>query len=371
MLVAPVDYRNIEKPQGLNVYQRAEEEFQLKKQLAKAQIAEALKKDEQKNLPQGYRYNSQTGQAELIPGIDPSFGKRADPYGMPMAVFNPQTGQMQYASKGEAASGSYMPAPPTGYRYNTAGGLVSTQTSPRDQSRIDVYEKSGQAASSVESLANEASNILSRYETSKAAPIIGTFGQFKNAIGLADQETKSRVTDFESLDKISKQLGVEALQQFGGNDTDKELQVAIQTNIDPSATVESNMNTIRRKLVAAKILQQKPIFAEEWLNKNGSLSNSVDPVTGETFSKAWLRTQRELRGEILGGAAPQPINPYQNVLDPEGVYQPSAPVNIMRDGETPQISQELINTARKAPDGNWYVSDPNRPGKFLQVQGIE
>lgn len=37
MLVAPVDYRNIEKPQGLNVYQRAEEEFQLKKAMAMAE----------------------------------------------------------------------------------------------------------------------------------------------------------------------------------------------------------------------------------------------------------------------------------------------------------------------------------------------
>lgn len=44
MLVAPVDYKNIEKPQGYNAYQRAEEEFQLKKALAQAQIADTIKK---------------------------------------------------------------------------------------------------------------------------------------------------------------------------------------------------------------------------------------------------------------------------------------------------------------------------------------
>jgi hypothetical protein len=31
-------------------------------------------------------------------------------------------------------------------------------------------------------------------------------------------------------------------------------------------------------------------------------------------------------------------------------------------GETPPVPN-----ARKAPDGNWYIDDPNRPGKYLKV----
>jgi hypothetical protein len=27
-----------------------------------------------------------------------------------------------------------------------------------------------------------------------------------------------------------------------------------------------------------------------------------------------------------------------------------------------------VDGARKAPDGNWYLADPKRPGKYLQVQ---
>lgn len=34
-----------------------------------------------------------------------------------------------------------------------------------------------------------------------------------------------------------------------------------------------------------------------------------------------------------------------------------------RDPEPP-----LVNGMRQAPDGKWYIPDPKRPGKWLQVQ---
>jgi hypothetical protein len=33
-----------------------------------------------------------------------------------------------------------------------------------------------------------------------------------------------------------------------------------------------------------------------------------------------------------------------------------------------QEEQPPLEGARKAPDGNWYVADPEREGKWLQVQ---
>jgi hypothetical protein len=69
-----------------------------------------------------------------------------------------------------------------------------------------------------------------------------------------------------------------------------------------------------RKILGAQILQQKPIFTEEWLNKTGSLS-APDPATGETFSRAWMKTQKQLWNEGIsniggsGGESPSGIAP--------------------------------------------------------------
>lgn len=76
----------------------------------------------QPKLPQGYRMNPETGEAELIPGIDPSFAKRGDPFGM-MPVFNPTTGQMEFVPKSAIAGGGYQPpgAAPNETQKTTAG----------------------------------------------------------------------------------------------------------------------------------------------------------------------------------------------------------------------------------------------------------
>lgn len=74
------------------------------------------------DLPQGYRMNPMTGQAELIPGVDPSFAKRGDPFGM-VPAFNPATGQMEFVPKAAVAGGGYQPpgAAPNETQKTTAG----------------------------------------------------------------------------------------------------------------------------------------------------------------------------------------------------------------------------------------------------------
>lgn len=165
--------------------------------------------------------------------------------------------------------------------------------SVRDEMRMAKSEEAAQAAQGVEQIANEAKTILNRYETSKGAPIVGKMGQVANFLGVAGDETKAKVRDYETIDKLSKDLAAKALAQFGGNDTDKELQIAIQSNLDPSAMVETNMNIMNKKLAAANILQQKPDFEAQWVAKNGGL-NRIDRDTGRSFQAEWLKAQREM-----------------------------------------------------------------------------
>lgn len=207
----------------------------------------------------------------------------------PIAGVDPATGAPAFGNRGQAAAGGLLPPPPAGMKYKPGTNqLMRSEPSTRDQMRLGKSVEAASAAGGVERIGTEVQEILGRYNTNKAAPILGKWEQYLNVIGMAD---KQKVQDYELLDKRAKELGAMALQQFGGNDTDKELQIAIQSNIDPGGTVGANAETVGRKVLAAQILQQRPIFEEEWLNKTGSLTEP-DPDTGETFSRAWMRAQK-------------------------------------------------------------------------------
>jgi hypothetical protein len=67
------------------------------------------------DLPPGWRFNPRTGTAEGIPGLDPSFLKKSDPFAVPVAVYDPATGQQTFVPRRDLASGNYQPpaaAPP-------------------------------------------------------------------------------------------------------------------------------------------------------------------------------------------------------------------------------------------------------------------
>jgi hypothetical protein len=83
-------------------------------QLQQLMLQAKLRQSMQPDLPQGYRMNPQTGQAELVPGVDPSFGKKSDPFASLIA-------------------GAYGPQkPPTGYQYSPDGNLTAIPGGPDD-----------------------------------------------------------------------------------------------------------------------------------------------------------------------------------------------------------------------------------------------
>jgi len=59
----------------------------------------------------------------------------------------------------------------------------------------------------------------------------------------------------------------------------------------------------------------------------------------------------------------------QWAADPKNALFPqSMPGSGAAPAQQGQTSQPPMNGARQAPDGKWYLPDPNRPGKYLQVQ---
>ena len=232
----------------------------------------------------------------------------------PIAGVDPRTNMPMFGTRADAAGGGLKPPAPAGQKYTSDGRLVPTEPSVRDQMRIQKSSEGASSAASVERLSNEAMAILKRYPTDKATKIRGQTAAWYDVF--SDNPSQTEIQDYQSLARISNDLGAIGLQQFGGNDTDRELQIAISTGIDPNNVTGANMNAASRKLLAAQILQQKPIFEEEWLNRAGSLT-APDPQTSETFSRSWMGIQKQMWNDGLSklgeGFAPEGTPPAGNV----------------------------------------------------------
>jgi hypothetical protein len=71
--------------------------------------------------------------------------------------------------------------------------------------------------------------------------------------------------------------------------------------------------------------------------------------------------------QLYNGMTQTVSNNYDQQTAMQGPSNQAAP---QLDGEGQQQapdSQPPIEGARQAKDGNWYVEDPNRPGKYLKV----
>ncbi|MBX9583661.1 MAG: hypothetical protein K2X87_25445 [Gemmataceae bacterium] len=101
------------------------------------------------DLPPGYRMNPSTGQAGLIPGVDPSFGKKSDPHAMPMAITPYQREYLDIQrERNNLTSGNQRGKPPTGFRWAADGqslepipGGPATQISSELSARLGLAQK--------------------------------------------------------------------------------------------------------------------------------------------------------------------------------------------------------------------------------------
>ena len=160
-----------------------------------------------------------------------------------------------------------------------------------DNRRIDKSQTAADTAAQAETKLTRMQEILGRYRTGLDAKVIGNVEKFADTIGITNEDRKQRVADYEELTALSKELGAETLQLFGGSDTEKELQIAIATNPNEDNTIRSNINIVNRKLRAAQIIQARPEFETQWVNEHGSLKALNG--AGETFGKAWRSFQKD------------------------------------------------------------------------------
>lgn len=73
----------------------------------------------------------------------------------------------------------------------------------------------------------------------------------------------------------------------------------------------------------------------------------------EAQEKDYLKLEREFSRLAQQNEA----DPKNVIVDMRSDQNPASPV------QAPGAQDQ----SRQAPDGNWYVPDPNRPGKYLRV----
>ena len=190
-----------------------------------------------------------------------------------------------------------------------ASAVKSGKISTVDARSIDKSLEKSSAANPALALLDNAEALYSKYESSRTEPILGKTARWGAAVGLADP---ARAADYEVGDQIAKDLGVIKLGLIGGSDTERELQVAIDTAPSPDKTVAANQKIIANARKAINIVQSEPDFKTEWVNQHGSLSN-VDKATGNTYGKAWRAYQKQQ----WGGDTPAPAQdvPKNRLVD--------------------------------------------------------
>jgi hypothetical protein len=191
--------------------------------------------------------------------------------------------------------------------------------SATDARSIDRSMKSSESANSALQLLDSAEQLYGKYESSRTEPIMGGLAR----VGAAFGGNKERAADYETAQQIAKDLGVIKLGLIGGSDTERELQVAIDTSPSPDKTVETNKRIIANQRRAIEVLQAEPDFKTEWVNKHGSLT-AIDKASGDTYGKAWRKYQKEAFKPIdfSSRVAAGKVAPMQNYdADKEARYQ--------------------------------------------------
>jgi len=201
----------------------------------------------------------------------------------------------------------------------------NTSTAIKEQSKQDVKD----LASAREAVASsfpiiqalsQARDVLSsdNFSTGSLSSLRGNFLRLGATLGV--EGLVDAASDFEIINKVGKQLGIQTVSLLGGSDTERELAVAIETNVSADKTPKTNRRLLSEKIAAIDVIVQRPQFLEAWLSRHGStLSTDED---GQNFSQAWRAEQKTLfelskARDAIGRGAPS--DAVIQLLQQEGI----------------------------------------------------
>lgn len=174
--------------------------------------------------------------------------------------------------------------------------------------------------------------------------------------------------DFPLADKIAERLmrkiKTEKPYLFDDQAPTPAMQ-ALQAQVQEMSTqvgeLMQKLAEYRLKLIGKD--QMRDIEAYDSESKRITALSNAQPELNRTGDIPELRALiKQTLQEMLGSDITGTIDAAQRLS--QGEEPIDVPDFLGANGEAPPVEG-----ARKAGDGNWYVEDPNRPGKYMMVQG--
>lgn len=166
-----------------------------------------------------------------------------------------------------------------------------------------------------------------------------------NLTGAILGRTPDFVTAFTHPQAIARRDAVEEVVQrnlrviLGAQFTQKEGERLIARAYNPALDEAENSKRVDRLLASMEKALNAKRAAADYYEQNGTMRG---------YKGAYQFSTDDLIADVEGGTVGAPAD------KPAPAAAPAA--KAPADG------------ARQAPDGNWYVPDPNRPGKYLRVK---
>ena len=181
-----------------------------------------------------------------------------------------------------------------------------------------------------------------------------------------------KVADFPMADELSQRFARTIPPNITGDGPSPQMEQALNMASDKIEQLTAEIADMARKLAD----KEKDLDIKAFNAESGRLRDIAN--TTPTIDKAQLEP---LIKEMLAGmmANPKPLN--TNPLDELGLNsmptnqgameQPLQRDDMMLNDDDMNMESEgeaPMDGAQQAPDGNWYVPDESRPGKFLMVE---
>ena len=218
---------------------------------------------------------------------------------------------------------------------------MPAKLNPVDQKRLgEVYEQAEAADSTIADI-NELILLNEEIETGPGANLAAKGAEFVDAVTLGTVSSPS-MTKYQRFEALSTGLGAKALQLFGGNDSNRELLVALGTTASPKKTNAANKAILERKKIAAEILSDRPGFLTQWVNDNGSIAR-LNPK-GQSFASAWQNYQKQKWSELTRGVGPANLskNERASVLGDVKRFLKAKPKRSRREELEGKSNEELL-----------------------------
>lgn len=178
--------------------------------------------------------------------------------------------------------------------------------------------------------------------------------------GIPSQQEAGRAEEVQSL---GTEIQLLFTQQTKGAISNREMELFGQATPGMAMSDIGAQSVINGMEAGAIRAREKPKFFEAWRKQNGSLDGA------DAAWDSFVENSPVIQPDGKGGFTVNKTNAiaWQRFVNPNAAASAAQQAGNQPSAGAPAAASAPVPGARQAPDGNWYVPDPQRPGKYLRV----